>query len=131
MSGLSQRLMRLERSVGTMVPDQTHCIACHGLPLLAFSDEPENVGSRMPYDGPGDTCRFCRMPPPSIHVLKLPTPIAEQLRTLPWSNDPRHRHLEKLSLLRALLKGESEEAGRLVQRLHEKDASGRRQWLFS
>lgn len=131
MANLKHRLRRLAQTAGELLPDQRRCPACHGRPLVAFSDEPENTGSSRPYDGPGGTCRFCRMPPPGVRVLQLPEPVAKYFATLPWADSPVHRHLEKAELLVALLgKRDMQEVDRIVARLYERDANGLRHWQW-
>jgi hypothetical protein len=68
------------------------------------------------------------MPPPATHVLQLPAPIAELFATLPWSDSPRLRFVEKLMLLKAILQHDTQEAERAVRMLHERDAPGLRHW---
>ena len=130
MADLKRRLTRLEESAGELLPDQQSCPACRARELLAFSDEPENVSSRLPYDRPDGTCRVCRMPPPGTHVLQLPAPISEFFATLPWSDCPRQRFLEKLMLLKAIAKHDTQEVQRTVTMLHQRNANGLRHWRW-
>src|SRR5438045_159970 len=95
-----RRLTRLEQMVRALLPNQQRCPICKCRSLLAFSAEPENVGSRLPYDGPNGTCRQCRMPPPGLDLLKLPQALAAFFATLPWSAHPVHRWIEKTMLLK-------------------------------
>ena len=130
MPALRRRLTRLEHSVGELLPDQQHCPFCHGRKLLAFSDEPDNVGSRLPYDRPNGTCRLCRLPPPGTDIVRLPAAVAEYFARLPWSDDGRHRFIEKLMLLKAIAKRDTEDMARIVTRLLENDANGMRHWRW-
>jgi hypothetical protein len=130
MAGLRRRLRRLEQDAVALVPDQFRCPACRGRGLLAFSDEPNNVGPVHPYDGPNGICRLCRMPPPSTRVLQLSPSCAEHFAMIPWSDEPRLRYIEKMTLLMALGQHDTPEAKRIVTRLFEHDASGQRRWRF-
>jgi hypothetical protein len=70
------------------------------------------------------------MPPPGTHVLQLPAPIAEYFATLPWSDSPRHRFIEKLMLLKAIAEHDTQEVERAIKMLHERDANGLRHWRW-
>jgi hypothetical protein len=131
MAALRHKLARLEQTVGELLPDQKHCPFCQGHELLAFSDEPDNVGARLPYDGPNGTCRLCRMPPPGTHILQLPAGIAEIFAKLPWSDEPRFRFIEKRMLLKAIATRNTQEIEREVTMLHARDADGRRHWRWT
>jgi hypothetical protein len=120
MADLKRRLTRLEQSAGELLPDQQRCPACGGRELVAFSDEPDNTGPPQPYDGPGGTCRLCRMPPPGTHVLAIPAEIADYFASLPWSDEPRLRFLEKMMLLNAIFEQDVQEAERAVRMLHKR-----------
>ena len=130
MPELRRRLARLEHSAAEMLPDQQECPFCHGWELLAFSDEPNNTGPPQPCDGAGGTCRLCRMPPPGRHVLQLPAAIARHFATLPWSDEPRMRFVQKVMLLKAIATRDTQAAERAVKMLHERDANGLRHWLW-
>ena len=130
MPQLRHRLKRLEQSAHALLPDQPRCPACQGRTRLAFSDEPDNTGPPHPYDGSGGTCRLCRMPPPGIHLLRLPAPIAAYFATLPWADSAPHRFIQKLMLFKALAERDTQVAERVVTRLYEHDASGMRKWRW-
>lgn len=130
MQQLKAKLARLEQSVATLLPDQNSCPACRGRERLALSDEPENTGPPQPYDGPGGTCRLCRMPPPGTRILRLSAPLAEYFGTLPWAESAPHRFIEKLFLLKAIVQNDTAEAERAVRMLYDRDANGLRRWRW-
>jgi hypothetical protein len=70
------------------------------------------------------------MPPPGTHILQLPPPIADYFATLPWSDSPRHRYIEKALLLKAIADKDIQEADRAVKILYERDANGMRHWRW-
>jgi hypothetical protein len=123
MAALNARLMRAERSAGKLLPDR-RCPCCEAQEVLAFSDEPDNVGPQLLRDG---TCRLCRMPPRTIKMLQLPASVAELFTGLPWSDDPVKRFMEKLMLFKAVGEQDEQLAEQVVRRLYERDASGLRQ----
>ena len=120
MPQLAQRLTHLERGLRALMPHQANCPRCRGRELLAFPDEPDNVGPQQPYDGPDGVCRVCHMPSPGKRVMRLPGPMAEYFAALPWAENPGHRYIEKLVLFMALARGEVHEAERMVRRLYER-----------
>jgi len=123
---LNHKLTRLEQSTAEMLPDQERCPCCHGATLSAFSDEPDNAGPRFPYDGPGGTCRRCRMPPPGTRLIPLSAPLAKCFAGLPWADDRRVRFHEKLLLFIAMHKRDAQEVERILSRMYQRDASGER-----
>ena len=50
--------------------------------------------------------------------------------SLPWSDSPPHRFIEKLMLLKAIAGHDTQEAEREVRMLHERDANGQRHMRF-
>jgi hypothetical protein len=62
--------------------------------------------------------------------MQLPPPIAEYFATLPWSDSPRHRYIEKALLLKAIAEKDIQEAERAVRILYERDANGMRHWRW-
>ena len=124
MASLKQRLSRVEQTARELMPDQQHCPACGGRERLAFSDEPENTGPPLPFDGPGGICRLCRMPSPGIKVHQLSPPVAEIFARLPWSDEPRLRFVEKLMLLKSLAEHDVQKTTRAVTMLYERATNG-------
>jgi hypothetical protein len=118
---LSNRVKRLERSMIDLLPDQKDCAACHGAALLVFPDEAVDIPPPIPYDGPGGTCRWCRRPPPGVRVITLAPDQRRAFAAIPWSQDPRERFREKLSLILTVWRRTAEgEALAVLNRLSEK-----------
>jgi hypothetical protein len=117
MADLRRRLVRLEQAIGLVVPEQTNCPACRGRHLIAFSDEPENVGPKLPYGGPGGACRLCRMPPPGTRIIELPARVTEHFAAIPWPEAPRPRFIEKVMLLKTIAKQDTQAVQRILDRL--------------
>jgi hypothetical protein len=123
MAAMKARLLRLERSAGELLPHQC-CPCCKGREVLAFSDEPDNVGPQLTREG---TCRLCHMPPPGIKVLQLPASMAESFAGQAWSDDPVRRFMEKLMLFKAIGVQDELAAEQAVRTLHERHADRLRQ----
>lgn len=99
MAELKRKLMRLELAAEELSPEQSKCPCCLGRPQIAFSDEPDNFGHGLPYDGAGGTCRLCHRPPTSTKIIPLSELHAKAYAAIPWSEDPRLRYIEKMSMM--------------------------------